>query len=93
MTNLRKLAKDEPCIKCGVDNGTTVLAHYNGMYNHWFGNGMGTKSHDLAGMWLCSRCHTDYDQRKWPQETREETALLLCLRTAVKVYEKLTKDK
>lgn len=85
--NLRKLAKDEACINCGSYHGV-VLAHYNGIYNHWFGNGMGTKSHDLAGMWLCHKCHTDYDQHRWDKDGREEKSLLLCLRTAIKAYEK-----
>ena len=86
VVNLRQAAKDEPCMRCGRNDGTTVLAHYNGFYNHYFGNGMGKKSHDLAGAHLCHNCHTLFDQHKI--EHREEEFLSLCLRTVIKLYEK-----
>jgi len=62
-TNLRKLAQDEPCVRCG-SHGTTVLAHYNGDYNHVVGKGMGKKAHDLAGAFLCHKCHLHFDNRE-----------------------------
>lgn len=59
---MREGAKGQPCINCGVNDGTVVAAHYTGMRGHWFGKGTGTKVSDLCVADLCSRCHTAFDQ-------------------------------
>ena len=64
MTDLRKLAKDKPCLVripgvCNHNPETTVLAHYSlaGI------SGRGLKSPDLLGSWCCSDCHDVIDTR------------------------------
>lgn len=60
--NLRKLARDRPCLVRlpGCDGGgeTTVLAHYRlaGI------SGIGIKSPDLLGAWCCYNCHQLVDR-------------------------------
>ena len=55
---LLNLAKDMPCIECGADDGTVVAAHSNQ------GKGIGLKASDASIMFLCYRCHTEYDSGK-----------------------------
>lgn len=58
MSNLRKLAKGQPCtlLLPGCDGGgeTTVLAHGRGA-------GMGVKLHDTQGCHACGPCHARLD--------------------------------
>lgn len=58
---LRDLARDQKCIRCGADDGTTVHAHYFGPRRHAYGGGMGIKGHDAVGAHLCMRCHAEMD--------------------------------
>jgi hypothetical protein len=65
MTRLRKLANGRDCEArlVGICNGnpeTTVLAHFrlSGI------SGLGQKSPDLVGAWLCSACHAWVDTHK-----------------------------
>lgn len=62
---LRALAQGRDCEArlvgiCNGDCETTVLAHFRlaGV------SGMGRKSPDLVGAWLCSACHTWVDTHK-----------------------------
>lgn len=62
--NLRKLAKDRPCMVrlpdiCNHNPATTVLAHIRmpGI------SGMGLKANDVIGSWACSSCHDTIDRR------------------------------
>jgi hypothetical protein len=56
--DLRKLARSKPCILCGTQGGTTVLAHLN-IAGHF---GKGLKANDFPrGVWLCHACHTYVD--------------------------------
>ena len=62
--NLRKLAKDRPCMVrlpdiCNHNPATTVLAHISmtGI------SGMGFKANDVIGSWACSSCHDTIDRR------------------------------
>ena len=64
MTDLRKLAKDKPCLVripgvCNHNPETTVLAHYSltGI------SGWRLKSPDWIGAWCCSSCHDEVDGR------------------------------
>lgn len=66
MTDLRKLARNKPCMVRlpGCDGGgdSTVLAHYrlSGLC------GMGIKPPDFIGAWCCSNCHAIVDGRMKP---------------------------
>lgn len=53
---LTKTAKGQPCMNCGVEDGTTVWAH--GKEN----KGMGIKGEDPVAAWLCFKCHSWLDQ-------------------------------
>lgn len=55
---LTQSAKNEACVACGADDGTIVWAHSNEQKH---GKGMGIKSHDLFGAYLCMACHHNYD--------------------------------
>lgn len=57
----REGAKGQACVNCGVNDGTTVLAHYQGMRGQSFGKGTGTKPHDVCGADLCAKCHAEFD--------------------------------
>lgn len=65
MTDLRKIARDKPCMVripgvCNGDSATTVLAHLRmaGI------TGTGLKAPDLLGAWACSDCHSYVDSNK-----------------------------
>lgn len=88
--NLRALARDEACIRCGRIDGTVVLAHYTGPRQHSFGKGTGTKGHDAVGAYLCRTCHDWFDSYRGRNTVeRSEEFLFLCCMTMVRVWEKL----
>lgn len=65
MSKLRALARDRDCQArlpgiCNGNRETVVLAHFrlSGL------SGLGYKSPDLVGAWLCSACHTYVDSHK-----------------------------
>lgn len=66
---LRNSARFESCSSCGADDGTIVWAHSNLNYH---GKGMGTKSHDIFGAYLCRNCHDVYDGRAKSELSKEE---------------------
>jgi hypothetical protein len=55
---LLRLADGMSCVECGIQDGTIVSAHSNN------GKGMGIKASDATIMFLCYRCHTEYDSGK-----------------------------
>ena len=55
---IRDAANGESCVVCGDNSGTIVFAHLN---EQWAGKGMGIKTDDIAGLFLCVVCHADYD--------------------------------
>jgi cytochrome c553 len=57
-SKLLALARDKACVECGNQDGTVVSAHSNN------GKGMGIKASDSTIMFLCYRCHAEYDQGK-----------------------------
>ena len=65
IVKFRKLAKEAPhCMNCGLENPNfdlLCLAHANGIAE---GKGIGMKSHDLMGAYLCHSCHDLVDGRK-----------------------------
>lgn len=58
--NLRLLAKDQCCVRCGATEGV-VLCHYTGVRRLSYGGGLGRKVEDLIGAHLCQACHTYMD--------------------------------
>lgn len=64
---LRRAAQGQSCVRCGVDNGTTVLAHIGGPRAHLYGRGMGHKGHDAIAAWLCRDCHEWMDVKAQEQ--------------------------
>jgi len=56
-----KFAKGQPCQHCGVEDGTTVAAHQNGLES---GRGSGMKGDDFRVSYLCYKCHGDYDSKR-----------------------------
>lgn len=54
-------AKDQPCIRCGREDKTTVAAHYCGLGAHQFGKGGSRKAGDLFVADLCHGCHSEMD--------------------------------
>lgn len=85
-------AKGEDCVRCGTNDGTVVLAHYQGPMAHKLGKGFGIKAHDLAGAWLCRECHDLLDRRTFSRwMTKEDCGLDLaihCLKTVIIRYER-----
>ena len=75
MTDLRKLARGQPCLVRlpGCDGGgeSTVLAHYRlaGLC------GVGMKPPDYIAAWACARCHDAIDFRTKTDMTRHEIRL------------------
>jgi len=64
---LLKLAKDAPCMNCGIMDDTIVAAHSNQLRD---GKGTGIKSDDHRISYLCSMCHARIDNGK--ELSREE---------------------
>lgn len=63
-------ARDQPCMCCGIQDGTIVAAHSN-QSRH--GKGMSIKAHDCFIAFLCHRCHSELDQgSKLSKEERIE---------------------
>lgn len=86
---LRDDARGEDCVRCSINDGTTVSAHYTGFRQLQYGKGKSVKGHDLITAWLCHTCHTHFDQ----PETRKsidasEEFLHLVMLTNVLRYQK-----
>ena len=92
MNRHRKAAEGEACVRCGNQDGTIVLCHYQGSMSHRLGKGMGIKPHDVAaGAWLCSNCHDLLDGRKPSYYTMDQRSLdmaLCCMQTVKIRYER-----
>jgi hypothetical protein len=83
VSHLREAARDQSCIRCGKNDGTTVGAHYTGARRLALGGGFGKKAHDLFIADLCAECHRWMDNesrdkaKKW--EHSEEFLYLIAL--------------
>lgn len=89
MSKLRQAARDQACVRCGVCNGTTVLAHYFGPRRHEYGGGMGRKGHDLVAAHLCMDCHREMDTLSKSKAARwehSEEFLHLCALTIIRLH-------
>lgn len=78
------LAKGQPCVMCGADDGTVVSAHSN-LHEH--GKSMASKADDSMIAWLCYRCHAEYDQGKsMSKDERRDFILTAICRTHMKMF-------
>lgn len=48
-------ARGEDCTICGINDGTTVFAHFDKGYA---GKGIAQKADDCAGVFACAACHS-----------------------------------
>lgn len=76
---LRKSAKGQPCVRCGADDGTVVLAHYTGLRQHQYGKGRGIKCSDHMGAHLCHSCHLHFDQPELRKSVEASEEFLHCI--------------
>jgi hypothetical protein len=92
MTDLRKYAAGQHCVRCGACDGTVVLCHYFGARRHNYGGGMGRKGHDAVAAHLCSACHSHMDTASRDKEGRwlhSEEFLHLCAMTWMRIADDL----
>lgn len=85
---LRQAAKGQACVRCGVEDGTVVLAHYTGARRLSYQQR--TKSHDLVGAHLCLLCHQHMDTGSRVKAARWEHSEQFqhyCLLTAIRLWE------
>lgn len=90
MTDLRKLAREQECIRCGKE-GETCLRHYNGYRSHSYGKGRGIKCSDIAAAELCNECDAEFSEAnygKWVGGSksieRSEEFLHWCMMTNIR---------
>jgi hypothetical protein len=57
----REACRGRACVRCGVNDGTTVPAHYTGVRRQAYGGGFGVKVSDVCVAPLCMRCHAEMD--------------------------------
>ena len=88
MTKLRQAARDQPCVRCGREDGTVVLAHYTGVRRLSYGGGFGMKVSDIIGAHLCGECHKhmDTERDKDNRWLHSEEFLHLCALTIKRLY-------
>lgn len=90
MSKLREAARDQACVRCGLNDGSTVLAHYFGVRRHAYGGGMSIKGHDVVGAHLCQRCHVEMDtdsRNKAQKWEHSEEFLHCCALTIIRLLE------
>jgi hypothetical protein len=88
MTDLRKLARGQPCFMnvagvCNYNSETVVLAHFR-----WLGGcGIGMKPSDLSAAFACMACHDWLDGRTKPPspETYESDRNFYAARALVRM--------
>jgi hypothetical protein len=54
-------ARDQPCVRCGIQDGTVVGCHYTGARRHAYGGGLSIKVWDFLIAHLCANCHRYMD--------------------------------
>lgn len=83
---LRRSAKGEACVRCGVRDGSVVWAHSN---EGEHGKGKSLKAHDLLGNYLCFHCHNFYDTGTASREVKHAFFRECYPKTMTRVAEKL----
>jgi hypothetical protein len=48
--------EEKHCRLCGIETGTEALRHYEGVFKHLWGKGVGLKVNDNLVSWLCYEC-------------------------------------
>lgn len=85
-SKLLRFAEGMSCVACGIEDGTVVSAHSN-LLEH--GKGRGIKAHDGMAAWLCSRCHTEYDQGGlMNKEQKRDFILTMICRTHMEMFDR-----
>jgi hypothetical protein len=87
---LLKAARDQPCIRCGIQDGTVVAAHYTGARRLNYGGGLGIKVADCLCAHLCSGCHAYMDtlsRNKAAAFDHSEQFLHLIALTLIRLFE------
>lgn len=56
---LLEIAREAPCMICGIQDGSVVAAHSNQIRD---GKGKALKAHDYRIAALCFYCHAEIDQ-------------------------------
>ena len=86
---IRESAKGEHCSLripdvCNHNPETVVFAHLPGH------KGVGTKNHDLFGVYACSECHNWMDGRHWKvvHESKSSASLRALQETQMKLIQK-----
>lgn len=64
------LANGMPCMMCGIEDGTVVMAHSNSSVH---GKGLGIKADDVFTAAICGRCHAAHDFGNAGREEKVET--------------------
>lgn len=83
---LLQSAEGQPCMICGVNDGSTVAAHANRVS---LGKGVGIKAPDYYTAWMCAVCHALADGRlgKLTKEEKWEMWVTAYLRTVKRWFE------
>jgi uncharacterized Fe-S cluster-containing radical SAM superfamily protein len=84
--NLRKAAEGQSCVRCGIEDGSIVLAHYTGVRRGAYGGGLSLKCHDIFGAHLCGACHRYMDTesrdraKRWEHSEEFQHYILLTIK-------------
>lgn len=85
MAGLLNAAKDQACVRCRRNDGTTVPCHYTGVRRQAYGGGFGIKVRDLVVAHLCAQCHKEMDTdsrdkaHKWEHSEEFQHYILLTI--------------
>ena len=83
---IRDAANGEDCTLCSENHGNTVFAHLN---ESWAGKGMKIKASDIAGMFLCFKCHSEYDNPHRNRDNIEDWEIMRAMyRTWKRLWER-----
>lgn len=81
---LRRAAKGQPCVRCGAQDETVVLAHLPGAY-YGAASGTSQKTHDWLGAHLCGECHGYVDSAEGRKDT--QTRMFCLVKTLERLFE------
>ena len=77
------LAEGQSCVRCGVQDGTVVAAHYSGLHAHQLGKGGSIKGHDCCVADLCGNCHSHFDQHRGGNNDANSLDFAMCVMKTV----------
>lgn len=78
-------ARGQSCVRpaCGINNGTTIPAHYSGKFSNLLGKGRGIKCHDLFIADLCDGCHQYFDGYKSGNDDSRAAEFMICVHLTI----------